>query len=210
MESEIGKKEFPIWLLGDSNPKNWQDVLLSPLDSRHPARHNIWTSVLDVIQDKVFRACRRRVDTSSLYIRNAIENPRDKPLGNKVNWSEGLGQSIEVFHQHLYQYRPALLFCFGAFSFEFARRALGQERNHPFRYWGARSLGIEFRKTVATFNPSRINVFPLLHTSISRGRFIESHNYFTEKEGGNYFEYVGNHIADKLLTYYGQLKIWIE
>ncbi len=210
MESEIGKKEFPIWLLGDSNPRNWQDVLLSPLDSRHPARHNIWTSVLDVIQDKVFRECQRRVDTSSLYIRNAIEDPRAKPPSNKANWSEGVEQSIELFHQYLCQYRPALLFCFGAFSFEFARRALRQEHNRPFQLWGARSLGVEFRKTIEAFDPSRINIFPLLHTSISRGRFIESHNYFTEKEGGNYFEYVGNHIADKLLMYCEQLKIWIE
>jgi hypothetical protein len=210
MKNEVGNKNFPIWLLGDSNPKNWQDILITPLDSRHPARHSIWTPVLDVIQDNVFRKSRKRVDTSSIYIRNAIENPIDKPPEKQNNWSTNLDQVNEVFSQLLFQYQPVFVLCFGSFSFEFARRALKQEPNHPFGYWGARNLGIEFRQRISEFNLGRINALPLLHTSISRGRFIESHNYFTQQEGGNYFEFAGNQIANKLLLDCQQLNIWIE
>jgi hypothetical protein len=46
MKPLVGDPDFPIWLLGDSNPKGWQSVLETPLDPRHPARHNIWTPVL--------------------------------------------------------------------------------------------------------------------------------------------------------------------
>jgi hypothetical protein len=83
MNIEVGNKEFPVWLLGDSNPKNWQDVLITPLDPRH-----------------------------------------------------------------------------------------------------------------------------LLHTSISRGRFIESHNQFFEPDG-NYFDFAGTQIADLFLKNSSQLNIWI-
>lgn len=74
MKKEVGSRNSDIWLLGDSNPKNWQKVLKTPLDPRHPARHNIWTPVLEVIQDRVFRTCRCRVDTSQIYVRNAVED----------------------------------------------------------------------------------------------------------------------------------------
>jgi len=89
--------------------------------------------------------------------------------------------------------------CFGAFSFEFARRALKQEPKQAFSNWGAKSLGIQFRQRISEFEPEKINSLPLLHTSISRGRFIESHNYFSGQKRGNYFEFVGNAIADKLI-----------
>lgn len=209
MKSEVGDKNFPIWLLGDSNPKNWQNVLVSPLDARHPARHSIWTPILDVIQDNVFRKSRSRVDTSSIYIRNAIENPADKPLDSD-DWSISLEQINEEFCQHLYKYRPAFVLCFGAFSFEFARRALKQDPKRSFGHWSVKSLGVEFRQRINQFDPNMINILPLLHASISRGRFIDNHKDFTEPEDGNYFEFVGNHIADRLLAHRQHLKIWIE
>jgi hypothetical protein len=196
--------------LGDSNPKNWQDILVAPLDARHPARHNIWTPVLDVIQDSVFRKSRSRVDTSSIYIRNAIEQPEDKPAGNSTIWGPGLEEGINDFHQLLNQYRPILVFSFGAFSLEFIRRSLNETPPYHYRYWDTKNLGIEFRRRLDCFDPDVINVFPLLHTSISRGRFYESHNYFSQTEGGNYFEYAGNLIAEKLLAHSQQLKIWIK
>ena len=210
MQIDVGDKGFAIWLLGDSNPGNWQDVLVTPLDPRHPARHNIWTPVLDVIQDSVFRKHRSRVDTSAIYIRNAIEDPTNRPPDNTLSWNAGLEQKVEGLRQLIYQYRPILLLCFGAFSFEFARRALMQKPEQPFGYWGAKTLGEEFRQRIDNFDSKAINALPLLHTSISRGRFIESHNYFCEQEGGNYFEFAGNRIADKLLQYRGELRIWID
>jgi hypothetical protein len=55
MTKEVGSPDFPLRLLGDSNPKNWAGVHSTPLDPRHSVRHNIWTSSLDVVQDKVYR-----------------------------------------------------------------------------------------------------------------------------------------------------------
>ncbi len=132
MKRESGNKDFGIWLLGDSNPKNWQDTLEVPLDSRHPIRHNIWTSVLDVIQDKVFRECRSRVDSSRLYVRNAIESPVHKPLPGTIEWGTRIEKDIEELRGLIRNYHPALLLCFGAFSFEFTRRALCQEPKHNY------------------------------------------------------------------------------
>jgi hypothetical protein len=210
MKSEIGDKGFPIWLLGDSNPRNWQEDLESPLDPRHPARHNIWTSVLDVIQDRVYRERRLRVDTSALYIRNAIGDPSNKPPENISYWDPLIEQGVVEFRQSLDQSCPILVFCFGAFSFEFMRRSFRVEPAHPYHVWGASRLGNEFRKRMDRFDVHAINAIPLLHTSISRGKFLQSHEYFTRQDGGNYFEYVGNRIADKLLEHCDQLKIWIE
>ena len=81
---------------------------------------------------------------------------------------------------------------------------------YHYRYWDTKNLGIDFRRRLDCFDPDVINVFPLLHTSISRGRFYESHNYFSQTEDGNYFEYAGNLIAEKLLAHSRQLKVWIE
>ncbi|MBM4461457.1 MAG: hypothetical protein FJ011_27490 [Chloroflexi bacterium] len=209
MKKEVGNKDFAIWLLGDSNPKHWEDVLETPLDPRHPARHSIWTPLLDVIQDRIFRACRRRVDTSMIYIRNAVEDPDNKPRDNIVAWPD-LVYLVEEFGELLQEYRPGLLLCFGAFSFEFARRSLKLKPERAFRDWGARTLGEQFRSSIGEFEPTRVNVLPLLHTSISRGRFKESHDYFSGQEGGNYFEFAGNAIAGKLMQYQSALRIWIE
>ena len=50
MKEFSGDPEFPIWLIGDSPPENWVDKLDFPLDAKHPARHNVWTSILDSLQ----------------------------------------------------------------------------------------------------------------------------------------------------------------
>ena len=210
MQKEDGDKDFPIWLLGDSNPSHWQDVLVTPLDPRHPARHSIWTPVLDVIQDKVFRKCKSRVDVSTIYIRNAIEDPEEKPSGKSLHWDMKLGSENLAFRQLLDQYQPFILLSFGRFAFEFGRRALAQGPEHPVSYWGAGNLGDEFRQRMGAFDPKGVNLLPLLHTSISRGRYLESHDYFCRQAGGNYFEFVGDQIADILLQYQNTLKIWIE
>ena len=40
MREYAGDPECPIWLIGDSPPEAWVDRLATPLDPRHPARHN--------------------------------------------------------------------------------------------------------------------------------------------------------------------------
>ena len=90
---------------------------------------------------------------------------------------------------------PKLVFPFGAFAFEFARRCRDESPHRAFRDWSAARLGREFRRRIRAFTPRSINLIPLLHVSIARGRFLSVHRNFTELEDGNYFDYVGQHIA---------------
>ncbi len=209
MDREVGDKDFPIWLLGDSNPTNWQDILITPLDPRHPARHNIWTPVLEVIQDRVFRAEKRRIDSSKLYIRNAIEDPSRKPEKNTLNWNQELQLEVSDLANLLNKHKPIFLLCFGAFSYEFCRRSQNLQPQ-SYDVWGARSMGDNFRSVINDFSLKSINILPLLHVSISRGRFIESHNYFSDDIGGNYFEHTGNLLSDKFIEHKDELDIWLS
>jgi hypothetical protein len=210
MRKEAGDPECEIWLLGDSNPKNWASVLKAPLDPRHPARHNIWTPVLDVVQDTVFRNCGERVETSSLYVRNAIESPYDKPPSNTAQWGPRVAKEIEDLETAILKNQPRLLLTFGAFAFEFARRSLGEHPTRRYSSWGAKELGAEFRERIGRFDPASTNLLPLLHVVISRGRFIQAHEQFSGQEGANYFQFVGTRIADKLLEHRDALPVWIK
>ena len=209
MQREIGNKEFPIWLLGDSNPTQWVNSLNTPLDPRHPIRHNIWTAVIEVIQEAVFLKHRLRVDTRTLYIRNAVDDSRLKPKPNSLDWSQATEKEVATFRALVGEYHPVLLLCFGAFSFEFARRALSQAPKHKYGYWGAETLGGTFRQRMDQFDPSAINAVPLLHRSISGGKFLESHKRFYEPDG-NYFEFVGQRIAEQLIWHRDRLSIWVN
>lgn len=211
MKKDTGNKSFPLWLVGDSNPKNWQDDLSAPLDSRHPARHNIWTPVVDVIQDELFRKGRIRLETRLLYIRNAVENPNDRPVVKAVQWFSEVAREIEILRNDLIQYRPKLVFSFGRFAFEFSRRAFGETPHFSSGFWNTKSLGDEFRRRLSSFSPEGINLIPLLHTSISRGRFVSSHKDFCQQGiNANYFDYVGLQIACKLQEHQDLLNIWVE
>lgn len=210
MDREVGDRNFPLWLIGDSNPKNWQFDLATPLDPRHPVRHNIWTSVLDVIQGELFRANKSRVDTSSLYIRNAVDNPDKKPNQSSREWDLFAENEVADLQGLIKLYQPIIVCCFGAFAFEFTRRALGEQEKQKYGHWGARRLGVEFRQRISEFSPKITNLLPLLHRSISGGKFRESHEYFCGQPGANYFENVGTRIADTLIQYKSQLPIWIE
>ena len=123
MEREFGSKDFPIWLVGDSNPESWANVLNYPLDPRHPARHNIWTPILDGIQEQVFLADGRRVATDQLYAQNAVQDKGEKPPDTEIEWQPGLLKEVRNFARLLTLYTPKLVFTFGAFAFEFARRS---------------------------------------------------------------------------------------
>jgi hypothetical protein len=208
MNKETGKPSFPIWLIGDSNPKNWQDILEYPLDSKHPARHNIWTSVLEVIQRNLFEQCGKIFNVESIYIRNAIESPSSKPKGDTLDWNQTVINKIEEFKDLIELYKPPIIITFGAFAFEFSRRTESNSKNKNFGYWGAEKLGNEFRTRTDNFDIKTSNIIPLLHTSISRGFFLESHEYFTKSKTENYFEYTGKIIAALLLKHKNELNIW--
>ena len=209
MEREDHSPKSSVWLLGDSEPLKWREQLHTPLDSRHPIRHNIWTSVIDVVQDKVFREDRRRVDASKIYIRNAIGHPEHKPKDREIFWNEIVHKEIEEFSGLLKEYNPFIVFCFGAFAFEFARRASGNDAN-SYGSWRTLELGKEFRKRIIECSNNDKNIIPLLHRSIAGGRFLKSHENFVGREKDNYFEYVGEKIAKVLLAQKKNLNIWIE
>src|SRR3989304_797227 len=210
MDREVGSKRSAIWLLGDSNPAQWQSRLATPLDPRHPARHSIWTPILDALQEHVYRGARLRLDTSNLYIRNAVEDPHTKPRGTSRSWSPALDGGSERLAADLRAHRPMFLLAFGAFAFEFARRALGENPARAFSSWGARTMGEEFRQRASTFMADRVNLLPLLHITIARGKFIESHNYFTAAGGANYFQEAGKALGDLLLTPRTTGDFWIQ
>ena len=109
----------------------------------------------------------------------------------------------------LKQHSPTFVFSFGAFSYEFIRRTLSEKPEYPHKYWGARSLGNNFRKRIVVFNSNQTNVFPLLHATIARGKFIQSHDYYCDQDGANYFEYVGIQLANIFIEHKERLNIWI-
>ena len=213
MKAYTGDPRFPVWLVADSEPRNWHQLLLTPLDPRHPARHNIWTSVLEYMQEAVYKQGKLRFNAGSLCIRNAVTNPDEKPGGVRLNWSQELRDKIDSLRTDLLHFTPKVILTFGAFAFEFVRRACSEEPIYPYSHWGTGELGNEFRKRVALYDVSKINVLPLLHVSISRVRFLESPKYFVgeeTKELPNYFEYVGDKLAEPFLQRLASEPIWVE
>ena len=94
--------------------------------------------------------------------------------------------------------KPTLVLSFGAFAFEFMRRSLGESSHREFRYWNAEKLGKAFRSRLATESDESVRLVPLLHVSIARGKLVSVHENFTSMDNGNYFDYVGERIADYL------------
>lgn len=208
-----GKPNFPIWLIADSEPERWHRVLETPLDPRHPARHSIWTSVFDYMQKELYKQKGLRFDDENVYIRNAIKRANDKPKAEEIEWSSNLQTQLDVLSRNIERYSPVIILTFGAFAFEFVRRALGEQKIHRFSYWGTEQLGKEFRERYKRVDPDRTNVLPLLHVSISRGKFLESHSYFigdAKEETNNYFEYVGMKLANLLLERMLSRPIWLN
>ncbi|MCY1072993.1 hypothetical protein [Archangium lansingense] len=210
MARDAGQKSSALGLLGDSEPANFSDRLTVPLDRLHPTRHNIWTPILDVIQAHAFRAHRVRLDDSELYVRNAVKHPERKPRPDVAGWQDEVCSDVTEFERLLAEHKPRLVLCFGSFAWEFARRALGESPNKAYGEWNTTKMGVEFKKSVGNFNPSQVNIFPLLHASIARGRFLESHKGFCGSPDMNYFDFVGGALAGVLLKHRGQFGSWLQ
>lgn len=190
-------------------PPAWVRSLRSPFDPRHPVRHNIWTSIADVLQAHVYQnGPNVRVETGveALYIRNAVIDPSEKPTPTERVWQ--LESRLNELRQLLNYHHPFLLLCFGSFAFEFARRATGDDPEQPYRHWTTRALGMEFRRRIKLVVPGQTTALPLLHRSISGGKWVQSHDYFTDERGGDYFQFVGTALGVMLLKYRDSLDIW--
>ena len=208
MDRDSGSTSFPIWLIADSCPPNWADDLREPLDPRHPARHNIWTPILDGIQGHVFSATRGRIDTADLYVRNAVHDADDKPPYRSPEWPPHLAAEARRLSSLVARHRPKLLLTFGAFACEFTRRSLDRGQPRATSHWTSIALGEEFRRGVETFDSRRTVILPMLHVSIARGHFLKSHRNFTGQDQGNYFDYVACKIAGLLLAHRDEFAIW--
>ncbi|WP_407308228.1 hypothetical protein [Desulfosporosinus sp. SB140] len=188
---EAGDKNYPIWLV--VNPK-------------YPAvRHQIWTPVLSEIQDKVYRRIQNRIDTTNLYIRNAVIDSGIVP--NTMNWwGIEVGEEIKLFREIVLEYKPKIIISFGAFPYEFLRRVFKVKPEKGPVYWGNAILGDMFGKAIQNFDINKTNRLPLLHRINSGEKFFENQNFESE----NYFQYVGTKIAEKILEHKNDLKIWID
>jgi len=165
------------------------------------------------MQEALYEQKRLRFDAAKLYIRNAVTDPDEKPKSVTLNWSQELRGKIDSLRADLRNMSPKVILTFGAFAFEFVRRACGEEPIYPYPHWGTLQLGKEFRERLALYDASKTNLLPLLHVSISRGRFLESHKYFVgekTKESPNYFEYVGNKLAELFLQQLASEPIWVK
>ena len=205
MKNSSGDPRFPIWLIGDSPPEKWVDKLDSPLDPKHPARHNIWTSIADSMQDRLYRRDRLRLDTSRLYIRNAT----DQPL-TISNSQEQTQLSRKMLQELIYKHKPKIVLTFGIYAFMTTLLASSESPNKFFKT--TKLLGEQFRNRIKNYDYHKVNVIPLLHVSIARGRFLESHRDFVGTDGmvhQNYFDYVGEMLADLLLANFSDKPIWI-
>lgn len=187
---ESGERTFPIWLL--FNPK-------------HPVvRHYIWTLVLAEIQDKLYREIQTRIETSNIYIRNAVSDSRIVP--NTVNWWDTeLSAEIALFRKIIIEHQPKILISFGAFPYEFVRRAYEIKPEKGPKYWCASNLGDEFVRSIEAFDVTKTNKIPLLRRVVDCDKFIEGHTNFE-----NYYHYVGTRIAEKIIENKDSLNIWIK
>jgi len=200
MRESAGDPEFPIWLIGDSPPEKWAAELDTPLDPRHPARHNIWTSVADPIQDRLYRQGGLRLDTTRLYIRNAM-----------LRLDEPIQVSGPRLKELLDKHRPSIVLTFGAFAFMVALYASGEIPQKLYKT--TRLLGEQFRSRIEKYDEHQANIIPLLHVSIARRWFLSAHRNFVDSYGStppNYFDYVGIKLADLFLAKLSHKSIWID
>lgn len=218
MEVFEGLPEYKIWLIGDSNP-DCEIKIKYPLDKKHPVRHNIWTSVLDEIQDYIYRNCcnqgiyPKRLNTNNIYVRNAVENKYHRAYPSSLRWTKiELNQKLNGLSKLIREKKPIIIFTFGQFSYEFVRRANGEKINYPYEHWTKKLLGSEFRNSLSSFDViGKVNIIPLLHGVISQGDFTGAGEAFigSKEIKCSYFEYVGSLIGAKLVEFQNELDIWI-
>lgn len=205
MEIEDGKPNYKLWLVGDSNPSGWHDQLRFPLDSRHPTRHNIWTPILEQIQKHLYIQNKTRLDTNQIYVRNAIQSRNARPNSNARKWN--INEEIVHFRRLFDKNNPALILTFGAFAFEFCRRALSEDPTLPFKAWTIQKLGQEFAQRNENHDQKLV---PLLHAVIARGStFLRAHREFSFESNDNYFHYAGTRIGRRLLECHANEPFWL-
>lgn len=195
MKTELGNRDYPIWLL--INPK-------------YPAvRHDIFRPVLDEIQDRVFRQLQTRIDTTNMYIRSAVNDGGIVP--NTLNWwGREVAKEIEFYREIIQEHKPKMLISFGAFPFEFMRRIFEIKPEKGPKAWSTSILKDEFEKSMENFDINQTNRIPLLRRVIATDKFIETQNFLSRTDRETYFQHVGAKIAEKIIENKDNLDIWIK
>jgi hypothetical protein len=202
MKRSEGNTASVVWLVADSNPGKSAKDLAGPLDSRHPTRHNIWTPILRVVNRHLFRQHNLQLDDEKIYIRNAVEHSSDWGNGEKR------GSEIAIFSDLIKNepQPPPIVLTFGTDAYEFARwayeiacgRALLPGR---FEKRKVTKLHEVFNDRTSDFRPDEVNILPLLHAVVARGKtFLHCHQNFSGGKG-NYFDYAGERIARLLIEH---------
>jgi hypothetical protein len=204
-----GLETSPIWLIGDSDPKNWLPPDLEfVFDDRHPTIHNIWTSIIYKVQKNIYKEKGKIIDDDQFYIRNAIEQANMKPSQDDHLWNDKvvgqiksnyLESQMDAIKKLINKYEPKMVITFGSFSYEFIRRCYGLNSN-PFGNWNTKELKKQF---ISSITDDGI-IVPLLHRSISMGHFLSSHRQFSHDTivnniNGNYFEFVSEKLCKTII-----------
>jgi len=119
--------------------------------------------------------------------------------------------SRETLKEMFNKYKPSIVLTFGVQAFLLTLLAAGEPLKQPLTT--TKFLGEQFRRRIEKYDDHKVNVIPLLHVSIARGKFLEAHRDFVGADGQtppNYFEYVGTKLADLLLTKLSDKLIWVE
>ena len=212
----------PVWLIGDSRPDNWPEIVI-PLDPRHPTRHSIWTPILDRIQRRLFIDRHMRVDDQKFFVRNAVVRAKEKPKASSPHWDEILRDSVAELASWIEEYKPKIVVSFGQFAYEFARRShiATRERGadvdlRPAAWWTVERLAEAFHQATELPPDGRIaetgRLVPLLHATIARRYFLDNHRKFTKndlKNSGNYFQYTGDRLANLVFCLKHE-PIWLD
>lgn len=195
MKQELGNRTYPIWLI--VNPK-------------YPAvRHDIWRPVLDEIQDRVFREFQTRIETSNIYIRSAVNDGGIVP--NTLNWwGREVAKEIESYREIVQEHKPKMIISFGAFPYEFTRRAFEVKPEKGPKAWSSSILQDEFEKAIESFDINQVNRIPLLRRVLATEKLLETRNIMSQTDRETYFQHVGAKIAEKIIENKDDLDIWIK
>jgi len=210
MEYESGSKNFPLWIMSDIEPSYLEAKLDGPFDYRHPVRHIVCTSILNVIQYYVYQYENRRLAEENIYFRTTISENAEKPKINDVIWPGEVMEDVEKIKSDINRYQPAVILSFGAFTYEILRRTDTNNTNRSYGSWTPEELGGEFKACLNEFDIHQSNIFPLMDRSIIGWKFLQSHEQFVGQKNADYFKFAGKKIAGILNKYRDELDIWTK
>lgn len=199
-----GDPASPIWLLGDSAPPVTEGVRYA-LDPRHPTRHNIWTSVLDVIQERLFSASSqqpRRLSRQALYISNAVDTSGCKASDERVS------ACLENFRRRFSAHMPRTVLTFGSYAYQFAVAATEKPPLRPKALQKTLKLEDMRKAFDERVHDDQSVVVPLLHQIVAM-QFAKCHEAYQAEGFDSYYEYCGVHLATRLLRVHVRDRVWV-